>query len=69
MQIMLGELFIVMQVSWILGYFGKLDYFIQPHECFSYLSHPMQMMLGVLFIVMQVSWRAEETLNFKILLW
>ncbi len=33
MQITLGVLFIVMQVSWILGYFGKFDYFIQPHSC------------------------------------
>ena len=30
---MLGVLFIVMKVSSILGYFGKIDYFIQPHEC------------------------------------
>ncbi len=33
LQITLGVLFIIMQVSWILYYFGKFDYFIQPHKC------------------------------------
>ncbi len=38
MQITLGVLFIAMQVSWIIGYFGKFDYFIQPHKCSCILS-------------------------------
>ncbi len=48
MQITLGVSFIVMQVSWILGYFGKLDYFIQPHTCSlcDCLSVPMQISWG-----------------------
>ncbi len=33
LQITLGVLFITVQVSWILYYFGKFDYFIQPHKC------------------------------------
>ena len=34
LQIRLGVIFIVMQVSWILGYFENIHYFIQPHQCF-----------------------------------
>ncbi len=28
-----GGLFSIVQVSWLLGYFGKFDYFILPHDC------------------------------------
>ncbi len=33
LQITLGVLLIIVQVSWFLGYLGKFDYFIQPQEC------------------------------------
>ncbi len=32
LQIMLGVLFIIVQVSSLLGYFGKFDYFVLPQE-------------------------------------
>jgi hypothetical protein len=32
-QITLGVLFIIVQVSSLLGYFGKFDYFLLPQEC------------------------------------
>jgi hypothetical protein len=28
-----GGLFSIVQVSWLLGYFGKFDYFTLPHDC------------------------------------
>ncbi len=33
LQIMLGMLFIIVQVSSLLGYFGKFNYFALPQEC------------------------------------
>jgi hypothetical protein len=47
MQIMVGVLFIIMQVSWILYFFGKFDYFIQPHKC----SHSDSMIYQFLLIL------------------
>ncbi len=38
LQITLGVLFIIVQVSWLFGYFRKFDYFILPQEC----SHILQ---------------------------
>ncbi len=33
LQITLGVLFIIVQVSSLLGYLGKFDYFVLPQEC------------------------------------
>ncbi len=33
LQIMLGLLFIIVQVNSLLGYLGKFDYFVLPQEC------------------------------------
>ncbi len=50
LQITLRVLFIILQFRWILGYFGKFDYFIQPHKCSHILS--AQNLIIIIFLIL-----------------